>query len=459
MSAEQDHQGRATELVEKAERMIELARAAGADTADVMASRSTDFEVKVALGQIVTLTQAVSKGLGLRVFVDGRLGFCTTSDFNTDSLHEVARRAVALGREAASDPHNGLADAPPDRRDAGLGLELYDPAIPAIPAATKIAWAHELERAARAEDPRVTRFRDSGIASGEAVSALVTSTGAVRTMRTTGISAWCNPLAEHNGELQTEVWFDSRTHLAELEAIETIGRTAGRRAARMLGAKPVKTQAVPVIFEPGQAAGLIASIVAALDGDMVFKRASFLADLLGTQIATDRLSLIDDPLMKRGVGSAPFDAEGLPTSRKALIDVGRVTTFLYDAYTARKAGTQSTASARRSWASLPHAGTFNLFVAPGTDDPAAIVRQCDRALIVTRGLGHGLNTVSGEYSRGANGLWVERGEIVHPVQEVTIAGDYLTMLKNIDRIGSDLDMRGAMGGPTLRIAEMMVSGQ
>ncbi|MBI5510345.1 MAG: TldD/PmbA family protein [Deltaproteobacteria bacterium] len=445
-------------LLTVGERVVGLARKRGADAADLLASRSTDFEVKVAEGEIVTLTQAITKGLGLRVFVGGRLGFCTTSDFGDDSLEHAVNKAIELARESAVDEHNGLAPAAVGRRDASPELELYDPSIPALPAETKITWAHELERAARAADPRVTRFRDSGVASGEAVSVLVTSAGVVRTMQSTGISLWCNPIAVHDGELQTEVWFDSRTHLADLEAVESVGKTAGRRAARMLGAKPVKTQRVPVIFEPAQAAGLLSGMLPAIDGDMVHKRASFLADALGTGIANPGLSLIDDPLLQRGVGSAPFDAEGLPTQRRAIIDHGRLTTFLYDSYTARKTGNAPTASARRSWASLPCAGPFNLHVAAGPDDPEAIVRRSERALIVTRGLGRGLNTVSGEYSRGANGLWVEHGEVVHPVQEVTIAGEFLTMLKGIDRIGADLEFRGAAGAPTLRVAEMMVSG-
>jgi PmbA protein len=254
------------------------------------------------------------------------------------------------------------------------------------------------------------------------------------------------------------MWYDAKTHLEDLEPVESVGRTAGWRAARMLGAKPVPTQNVPVIFEPHMAAGLLSSILGAIDGDMVYKKASFLADKLGDTIAAPRLTVVDDPLLKRGPASSPFDGEGLVTSKKAIIDAGRLTTFLYDVYTARKAGVVPTASSRRSTGSLPYAGPFNFYVEAGSDDPAEIVGSVDRALIITRGLGHGLNTVSGEYSRGANGLWVERGEVVHPVQEVTIAGDYLAMLTAIDAVGSDLHMRGSTGAPTLRIAEMTVSG-
>jgi PmbA protein len=199
-------------------------------------------------------------------------------------------------------------------------------------------------------------------------------------------------------------------------------------------------------------------MLGALNGDMVYKKASFLADRLGQRIATTGLTVVDDPLLPRGAASAPFDGEGLPTKRKNIVDAGVLTTFLYDSYTARKAGTKPTANARRGYSSLPHAGAFNFYAKAGSDDPQEIWRSVPRALVVTRGLGHGLNAVTGEYSRGANGLWVENGEVVHPVQEVTIAGDYLAMLQGIDRIGNDLRLRGTSGAPTLRIASMTVSG-
>lgn len=438
--------------------VLELAKKKGCQTADLVAARSSDFEVKVADGEIVTLSQAVSKGLGLRVIVDQKMGFCTTSDFGKDSLTRVVDKALALAHEAAPDEFNGIANAQPGH-DKGVDLDLYDPAIPQLSAETKIDWAHQLESAARQVDPRVKKFRDSGIASGEAETLLATSTGVVRTLRATGLSAWCNPIAEHDGELQTEFWYDSQSHLGDLESIAAIGRIAGQRAVRMLGAKPVKTQKVAVVFEPAMAAGLFAGMLGGLDGDMVYKKASFLADRLGKKIAVDTLTLVDDPLVPRGSGSSPFDGEGLPTQKREIVSRGTLSGFFYDSYTAKKAKVKPTHSAKRSWSSLPHAGPFNFFCMAGSDDPQEMVRSLDRGLILTRGLGRGLNTVSGEYSRGANGLWVENGEIVHAVQEVTLAGDFLAMLNSIDRIGTDFQMRGSIGAPSIRIAEMTLSGQ
>lgn len=274
-------------LLDVAEEIIGYAKSFGATAADVVASRSTDFEVKVADGKIVTLTQAVAKGLGLRVFVGQHLGFCTTSDFSRDSLEHAARAAVQIAKETADDPHNGLPEIDPGRLDVSTDLELFDPSVLALSPEEKIAWAHGLEDAARAQDPRVSKFRDSGVSNGESYTVLVTSNGASRTGRFTGISMWCNPIAEADGELQTEVWYDSRTHLSDLESVESIGATAARRAARMLGAKPVPTTKAALILEPNIAVGFLGGVLGAIDGDRVHKRASFLADKLG-----DRKSVV-----------------------------------------------------------------------------------------------------------------------------------------------------------------------
>lgn len=445
-------------LTDVASRVLELAKKFGASSADAVVSRGTEFEVKVADGAIVTLTQATSKGMGLRVFVDGRLGFCTTSDFADASLTYAVERAVQLAREAAPDPHNGLVELEAGLKVAGDELELYDPAVVSLPTEEKIRWAHQLEEAARAADPRVRKFRDSGVSSGESHTVLATTSGALRAVRSTGIALWCNPIAEADGQLQTEVWYDSRTHVADSDSPEKVGHIAATRAARMLGARPVKTQVAHLILEPAMAAGFMGSMLAAIDGDSVYKKASFLSDKLGKQIGSTALTLVDDPHVKRGNGSSPFDGEGLATYKKKLLDAGVLTTFLYDGYTARKVGVKPTASAKRGYSSPPHAGVFNLIVQPGDVSQENIWRDVDRALVLTRGLGRGLNSVSGEYSRGANGLWIEKGEIVHPVQEVTIAGDYLAMLQNVDAVGSDLQLRGSSGAPTLRIADVTISG-
>lgn len=445
-------------LLEVTAELLSLAKAAGANKADSMASYGTDFEVKVENGKIGTLTQATAKAVGLRVFVGKKLGFCTTSDFRKSSLQALVERTVAMAHEVEEDEFNDIAQTESGKLDAGTQFDPYDPAIATLSTDEKIRMAHALEQAARDTDSRVQKFRDSGIASGESWSVLQTSTGTIRTTKGTGISAWCNPIAEADGQLQTEVWYDSRTHLEDLESMETIGQTAATRAARMLGAKPVPTQKAAIIFEPMVAAGLLGGLIGAINGDLVYKEASFLGDKLGQQIAAQEITMIDDPHVHRGLASTPFDGEGLATYPKRILDRGKLTTFLYDSYTARKAGVSSTANGRRGATGMPSIGTYNFCIDPGTTSFQEMLSSVPRALILTRGLGRGLNAITGEYSRGANGLWVENGEIVHPVQEVTIAGHLLEMLKNVDCVGADLMVKGSTRAPSIRIQDMTISG-
>ena len=443
-------------LEEIAERAVRAAQRRGAQAADAMLSRATEFEVKVADGAILTLTQATARRLGLRAFVDGSVGLASGADLSPTGLEALAERAVAAARAAAADPHNGLLPLSASRLRAPA--ELFDPAVSALTVDTKIDWAHRIEAAARSADRRVRHFRASGVGTTLLTTVLCTSDGALRSLRRTGVSAWSTPVASADGEQQTESWYDAQCHLADLESPETIGRMAAARAVRMLGARPVPTQTVPVLFEPAMAAGLMGALMAALDGDAVRKRASFLHDRLGQQIASPTLTLIDDPHLPRGLASTPFDGEGMPTQRRALIDAGILTTFLYDGYTARRAGVAASGHAQRSSGSLPQAGPSNLSLAPGKTPAATMARHLPRAFLLTRGLGRGLNTISGEYSRGANGLWLEHGEVVQPVQAVTIAGDFARMLNSIDAVGDDPRRCGSLEAPTLRVAEMTVSG-
>lgn len=446
------------ELLKRAEQLLEYLRPLGVDEADVVASRGNEFEVKVSCGNVETLTQATSKQLGVRVVVNKRQSFCTSSDFSDSNLKDLAHRAVEMAKHLEPDPHHGIAEVEPGRVDLGEAFESFDPKILEIPSATKIEWAHQMEQAARQVSPKIDKFGDSGISTGDSHSILMTSNGVIRTASGTGIAAWCNPIAEDNGELQTEFWYDSKTHLEDLDTIDTIGTRAGERSLRMLGARPLKTQSLPIIFEPPMGLGFFGGIIGAIDGDLVYKKASFLNDKLGTAIASSQITLVDDPFVKRGAASSLFDGEGIAASKKNLIDAGVLTTYLYDSYTARKAGTKSTGNGQRGAGSLPHIGTFNVYIEGGTTPEASLLKDCPRALLITRGLGRGVNAVTGEYSRGVNGLLLEYGEVIQPVQEVTIAGDMIDMMKGVDAVGDKIHFRGSSGAPYIRINDIMVSG-
>ena len=446
------------ELLKRAEQLLEYLKPLGVDEADVVASRGNEFEVKVSCGNVETLTQATSKQLGVRVVVDKKQSFCTSSDFSDGNLKNLAAKAVEMARHLEPDPHHGVAEAEPGRVDLGQAFESFDPAILEIPSAAKIEWAHQMEAAAREVSPKIQKFGDSGISTGDSHSVLVTSSGVVRTASGTGIAAWCNPIAEQEGELQTEFWYDSKTHLEDLDPIASIGKRAGERSLRMLGAKAIPTQSLPIIFEPPMALGFLGGIIGAIDGDLIYKKASFLNERLGTQIASPQITLVDDPFVKRGAASSLFDGEGIPASKKNLIDKGILTTYLYDSYTARKAGKQSTGNGQRGAGSLPHIGTFNVYVEPGEIAEDSLLKECPRALLITRGLGRGVNAVTGEYSRGVNGLLLEHGEVVQAVQEVTIAGDMIEMMNGVDAVGDKVHFRGSSGAPYIRINDIMVSG-
>jgi PmbA protein len=266
------------------------------------------------------------------------------------------------------------------------------------------------------------------------------------------------PVASDGTQLQTSYWVDYKRLFKDLEPPEEVGRQAARRALRMLGAKKVKSRRVPVVFDPLMAASFVDSIASAANGDAVFKKSSFLAKLLNRRIGADHLTIVDDGLLPRGLGTAPFDGEGVPTRKTAIIENGVLRNFLYDSFTARKAKAHTTGNASRSYNALPSIGTNNLYLAPGAKTPESLIREIDQGFYVTAMLGRGADVVTGQYSRGANGLWIEKGELSYPVQEVTVAGDLLQMLQQLDAVGNDLQFRGSTGAPTIRFAELTVAG-
>lgn len=437
------------------ERLVALAKRAGASGAEAYAERSRESSVKVRDGNVEELHQATSKGVGLRVFSGGRLGFAYGTDFSRDGLRRLAQSAVALAKGAAKDEFNEL----PRGKSLGRGPEgAYDPAIEEIDPAWKLRVARAAEHAAAQVDARVRKFDSTGAGDYLSHSAIASSRGAAGESRASYAYVYCSPVAEADGQLQTASWSDTRRRLAELQPPEEIGRIAARRAARMLGARKVKTQKAAIIFEPQQAAGFFGGLAGAVNGDLVHKKSSFLARLLGKRIASGQLTLADDGTLAGGLATRPFDGEGVASQRTVVIENGVLKSFLYDTYTARKTGARSTGNAARSWASLPHIGTSNFVVERGTTSPDDIVRTTKRGLLVTAMLGSGANVVTGEYSRGANGLWIEDGQIVHPVQEVTVSGSLLELLQSIDAVGTDLELRSSTAAPTLRIAEAMISG-
>ena len=442
-------------LLDTCEQLMKLARKAGATEAEAYAERTRDASVRVRDGQVEQLEQASSKGIGLRVITGQRLGFAYGTDLSKDGLKLLAEKAVALAKGAAKDPANGL---PRGTRLGAAAEGDFDAAIEDIAPEWKLQAAREAEQGARAEDPRVRKFDSTGAGDFLSQSAIFSSHGAQGESRASYAYVYCSPVAEADGQLQTASWSDTRRTLATLQRPEEVGRIAARRAARMLGARKPKTQRVPVVFEPQLAAAFIGGISAAVNGLLVHKKSSFLGALLGKRVASPEVTLVDDATLEHGIATRPFDGEGVASRRTAVIENGILRSFLYDATTARKAKAESTGSASRAWASLPSIGTSNFYLKAGTQKPDAILKGVKNGLYVTAMLGRGADVVTGDYSRGANGIWIENGELTYPVQEITVSGNLLQMLQGIDAIGDDLDFRSSTAAPTIRFAELVVSG-
>lgn len=441
-----------------AKKIVQRATKKGARQAEAFLEVGRQSSCRVRDGEIEDLTEATSKGVGLRIITkDHRLGFAYTSDFDPASLDSFVDRALQLAQTAAPNKLNGL----PTGKELGkLGKaeELFDPAVEGLPGDWKIKTALEAEKAGKAVDPRISTFNSVG--AGDYVSEvyMASSEGLSAGYAGTYVYLFASPVASENGQLQTSHWMDYKRFLGDLDSAEQVGREAARRAVRMLGARRVKTQQVPVIFDPMIAAGFVGNIAAAADGNAIYKNSSIFVSKLGKRLAPDAVTVVDDGLLKRGLGTSPFDGEGVATRRTALLEKGVLKSYLYDAFTARKAKAKTTGNAARGYNSLPHIGTNNLYMEPGTQPPEELIREVKSGFYVTAMLGRGADPVTGEYSRGANGMWIENGELAYPVQEVTVAGNMLQMLQDLDGIGSDLQFRGSAGAPTLRFKQLTISG-
>ncbi|MFP2909027.1 TldD/PmbA family protein [Pyxidicoccus sp. 3LFB2] len=442
-----------------AKKIVQRAKKKGAQQAEAFLEVGRQSSVRVHQGQIEDLTQSTSKGVGVRVLVKGRMGFAYTSDFEPAALDHIIDQAVKLAGAAAPNKLNGLPAGKDLGRYGDTGL-LFDTQVAELPGDWKIKAALEVEKAARAEDSRVVAF--NAVGAGDSVSEVyVASTeGLSGAYSGTFVFLYAMPVASDGSGLQTGYWLDYKRFLADLDSPESVGREAARRAVRMLGARRVKTQQVPVVLDPLVAASFVTDVAAAANGNAVYQGASILAPLKGKRLAGAHVTLVDDGLLPRGLATAPFDGEGVPTRRTPILDKGVMTGFLYDAFTARKAKARTTGNASRNYNGLPSIGTTNLYLEAGTKSPQELLREVDSGLYVTALLGHGTDPVTGELSAGANGLWIEKGELTHPVQEVTVAGNLLQMLKDLDGLGNDLQFRGgSVGAPTVRFRQLTVSGE
>jgi len=439
-----------------AQHLLRRARALGADAADVLVAEGTDFSVTVRKGEVETLKDAGSKALGLRVFVGRRTASSYTSDFSPPALETLVGDTVDMARVTGEDAAAGLPDETPPAEEIDLGL--FDPTPAALPTKERIERARRAEAAALSASPEITNSQGGTYGSDEGFVVLANTSGFMGSYRSSGVALSVVPVAQRDGQMERDYWYTNGRGLGDLLEPEEVGRIAAERTLRRLGARKVPTCEVPVVFDPETAAELLGTLFRGLSGYSVFRNATFLKDRVGQQVASPLLTLVDDGRRPRGLGSRPFDGEGLPTRRNVPLENGVVRHFLCDSYSARKIGARATGSARRGVGGGPSVGAGNLSFEPGPTPPAQIVGEVERGLYVTDLIGFGVDLVSGDYSQGAVGHWIEKGRLVHPVHEVTIAGNLQQMLLDVDRVGSDLVWRSSSAAPTLRIRRMTVSG-
>jgi PmbA protein len=442
------------------ERALAQALRAGADAADALLVSAEALEARVRGDEIDFVKQSRERTLGIRALVRGRSGtrsaVTSTSDLADAAIDRMAQETVALARATAEDPaaglpESGFAEDPPD-------LGLFDPADRHVSVEGRIDDARRAEAAARGADARIVNSEGSEVQSDFARVVYGNSAGFLGDYESAAHSLFSMPVARADGSMQRDHWLTASRRLAGLEEPSAVGRRAAERALRRLGARSVPTCEVPVLFDALTAPSLLRQLAGCLSGYAVYRDASFLADRMGERIASERVTLVDDGRLPGGLGSKPFDGEGLPTRRKLLVEDGVLRSWLLDSYSARKLGLASTGNASRSAASAPGVGPTNLWLEPGEGSLEEIVADTRRGFLVTELIGMGFNPVTGDYSRGAAGLWIEDGRITHPVEEVTVAGNLLDMLQAVDAVGSELLWLGRVASPPLRVARMTVAG-
>lgn len=440
-----------------AEQTLSLARAAGADGAEVLVRDGAELEVKVRLGEPELVKEAGSRALGLRVLKDGRAAVTYTSDLAPDALARFARETVELATLAEPDPLAGL-PAPEDLARAVPDLDLWDEAALAIDVRTALAIAIRGEAAARKADPRVTNSEGAIFGRGVGAVAFATSAGFSGSYRGTHASFVVEPVCDdEDGKKRNGYHFTASRFVARLEDPEAVGLEAARRTVARLGSRKVATCEAPAVFAPEAGRKILGQLAGVISGGAVWRRSTYLAEREKTPVASDLVSIVDDPLLPRASGSRPFDGEGLASRPNVVVDRGVLRTFLCDVYAGRKLGRRSTGSAGRGVGGGPHVATSNFILRPGKT-AARELERLDRGLYVTELMGFGFNAVTGDFSQGAAGFWIEKGERAFPVGEITISVNFDDLWRGIDALGDDLDTRGATQCPSFRVACVTVAG-
>jgi PmbA protein len=440
------------ELTELAERLVSFAKTNGADEVEIIVLDGYEFSVDVRLGEIENLVEAGSRSLGLKVIKDKKTAYASSSDLSLETLQRLVKNAVERAMLANYDEYSGLPSLSASQVDIS-SLKLFDPQMVELSADRKIAMAIETEKIALS-DKRITNSHGASFETREVKGVLANSNDFLQEYEQTycGLS-----LGLQAGETDSKVedgWFSAKRYFHQLERPEEVAKIAVERTVRQLNPRKIKSQNVPVVFEPMMTSWLLGFLFACVSGTSIYQKTSFLADRLGQRIGNDKVTVIDDGLMPGLLGTRPFDSEGVPSQKTLVVDKGILKNYLCNTYAARKLKLQSTGNADGAGV-----GPGNFYLMPGETPPEKIISSLDKGLILIRTIGHGLNPVTGDISRGAFGLWVEKGEIVYPVSEITISGNLGDILNKIEVVGNDLDFRVPVAGPTLLVQGLTVAGE
>jgi PmbA protein len=441
--------------------VVERARRAGADVAEAAVSESTHLSVSVRMGEPELVEQAGAKSVGLRVIRDQRVAAAYTSDLTSAGLTRFVEDAVELARLSQPDPFAGppgpsLLSKPSEHRD----LQLFDPAIDSIDAARALDMAKRAEHAALSHDKRLVNSEGASVTRQSGASALVTSGGFAAGTRGTYASIVVSPLAEdEGGKKRRGHHWSSRRFFAELDAPEAVGLEAAKRTLDKLGPRKLDSQELPVVFDPDTGRSILGLLASCVNGGSVWRKGSYLAEREGREVASALVSVVDDPFILRGPGSRAYDGEGLLARKNVIVERGILKSFVLDTYSAKKLGKHSTHNASRGSGGGVGASTTNFMLLPGEMTPEALLRGTERALYVTDMMGYGFNAVTGDFSRGASGFLIEKGERAFPVSEVTISLNIDELWKRVDAVASDQDLRTSISTPTFRVSAMTIAGK
>ena len=448
-----DYRSLASELVSELKKQ-------GAEAADVFILSSVGFNTTVRLGKIERLQQSISKGLGLRVIKNGAMANTFTTDFTDRAVKDLARETMQIVQVSNADKHNGL--APKELLGSYDGkLMLFDESIAKLTPEKKIEMARSAEDVGLKFDKRIKNANGTSWSDSRTQVTLSNSDGFTGQYQMTQASLFVGLLAEdEDGTKQTDGFFTFGRYLNTLASPQAVGEEAARRVVKKLGGRKVKSAVVPVVLDPRVGSFLLGDVFGAASGGSIYRRMSYLVDKVGQQIASPMITIVDDAIMTDGVASRPFDAEGVKSSNVVVVEKGVLKQYVCDSYAARRLNLKPTGNASRSYQGNPGVGSTNLYIKNGDTSPADIIKSVKSGLYLDRVGGQGMNSTTGDFSMGANGYWIENGEITHAVQEITVAGNVLKMLNNVKAVGNDLSFKlGTTASPTLLVSEITVGGE